>query len=653
MAAVGFVEPWSVKAGSNIEAFISCCDPGARVSVMELDRDQAESLDWPLERLSDAFQERAYDLGSWIELPTVFDGPTCEFAVEVLFTRNADTKPVITWSGFSLTIDSSGDIHVNGQSMMRARNERWYRLSVLVGSDVARVSIVEPATGKAFELTLGGVAKPDRVFIGAESTHLCATLNARIGRIFFQSVNSSFEWRFPAQGNIGELVPIGGQGPALAIRNAPTFSVASPRFNGEVHDPRLAPDQFDAIHLHDDDFGGFHWEPDLRIAVPPGSRSGVYAVAIETRAGVEKIPFFVRPAVPKASVALLLPTATYLAYADEQLPPQRYPWHGTDRAHRFAIDNNFLSLYDVHGDLSGVSLTSSRRPRATLREDYHYPLSDSPHLLSVDLELLKFLARSAIDVDILTDHDLDREGKNALVPYRMLMTGSHPEYWSSRMMSGLKDYLGSGGSLAYLGGNGFYWVVAFQDDLMELRRGKNDIWAGRPGESHLSFTGEPGGNWEDRGLNHPQALVGVTYVIMSFGRSRPYRRLEESYSGEYAWLFAGVGSEAIGSEGRVLGAAAGYEIDAVLQSEETPDTLVRLAVADDFDDSFQVRPDLWIAGGEAERNSLRRADMTVYRHDGGGIVFSVSSVAWIGALPEAGQDNDVGRIMRNLLSRFS
>jgi N,N-dimethylformamidase len=45
--------------------------------------------------------------------------------------------------------------------------------------------------------------------------------------------------------------------------------------------------------------------------------------------------------------------------------------------------------------------------------------------------------------------------------------------------------------------------------------------------------------------------------------------------------------------------------------------------------------------------------MTVYRHDGGGIVFSASSVAWIGALPGPGEDNDVGRIMRNLVNQFA
>ena len=372
-----------------------------------------------------------------------------------------------------------------------------------------------------------------------------------------------------------------------------------------------------------------------------------------TGQGTERLPFFVRAAKPSAALAFLVPTSTYLAYADERLPPVRYPWHGSDRGHLFSLDNGFLCLYDVHSDLSGVSLTSARRPRATLRDDYHYPLSNCPHLLPVDLQLLKFYAREGIDIDILTDRDLHDEGYAAVAAYRGLLTGSHPEYWSCDMMTALDGYLDAGGNLAYLGGNGFYWVVAYQGETMELRRVKSDIWSGRPGEAHMSITGEPGGNWEDRGLRNPQSYLGVTYLIMSFGPSRPYGRLEGSFSPEHHWLFDGIPDGPIGDGGTVLGGAAGYEIDALVRSQETPKNLVRLATADGFDDSFQVRPEVWLADGNVERETLRRADMTIYRHDGGGQVFCTGSVAWIGALPGPGEGNAVGTIMKNLAEGFS
>jgi N,N-dimethylformamidase len=653
MPVAGYLEPWSVKAGCVTQAFISCRDPEASVSIVTLDRDREEVVGWSIERNEATFAVRTYAQGSWVEIPAPpTSGTRVDLAFEILFTSNAQAKPVLSFGALRLSLDPGGKLLANGELLADIRNERWYRISV--SQTAAGIACVVHLAGGAVvgACTVPGGGEPGNICIGAEPSLGARTLNARLGRIWLEADETTLEWRFPTRAPVTTVAPVSGTGTDLVIHNAPTFTVASPRFTGDIHDPRVNAEHFDAIHLHDDDFGGFDWTPDLTIDVPVDARSGVYALAISTSHGVEKLPFFVRAHEPRSAVAMLLPTATYLAYADEQLPPHRYPWQGSDRGHLFAIDNNFLSLYDTHSDLSGVSLTSSRRPRATLRDDYHYPLSNCPHLLPVDLQLLKFCARHGIEVDILTDHDLHAEGHAGIDSYQFLMTGSHPEYWSSDMMQGLEQYVHAGGSLAYLGGNGFYWVVAFAGDKMELRRGKNDIWSGRPGEIHMAITGEPGGNWEDRGLRHPQSLLGVTYAMMSFGPSRPYRRLPGSRQSEFAWIFDGVASDTFGHEGTVLGGAAGYEVDAMLRSDETPANLVRLAVADDFDQSFQLRPDLWVADGEAERAALRRADMTVYRHDGGGFVFSASSVAWIGALPGPGDDNEVGQIVRNLIAKF-
>lgn len=652
MATVGYLEPWSVRAGSKTQAFLSCVDPAAAIALTTLDRDNAERIEWTIERHEPTLSVRSYTLGSWIELPDGIAGAgKIDLSFEILFTDNSETKPVVSLGSFLLTL-RGGQLLANGQLVAGVRRERWYRIRISRALNSISC-VVETEGGYVVgDCTVADGGQSGGILIGAEPGLSGKTLNARIGRICLEADEAAFEWHFPARGPVSALAPITDGDAELVIHNAPTFAVASARFTGDIHDPRLDPTHFDAVHLHDDNFGGFDWSADLSIEVPADARSGVYALEITSSEGVERLPFFVRPRQAQSTVGVLLPTATYLAYADEQLPPHRYPWHGSDRGHLFAIDNNFLSLYDTHSDLSGVSLTSSRRPRATLRDDYHYPLSNSPHLLPVDLQLLKFCGRHGLDVDLLTDHDLDAEGVAAIKQYQLLLTGSHPEYWSSNMMKGLETYVQSGGSVGYLGGNGFYWVVAFQDDKMELRRGKNDIWSGRPGEIHMAMTGEPGGNWEDRGRHHPQALLGVTYVIMSFGPSRPYRRLEGSYQSEFAWIFAGVTADAFGEGGTVLGGAAGYELDAVLRSGETPANLVRLAVADGFDESFQVRPDLWVADGEAERTALRRSDMTAYRHESGGFVFSVSSVAWIGALPGPDEDNDVGRIMCNLIGKF-
>lgn len=659
MPVAGYMEPWSIKAGSSTRAYLSCVDPRATFRIVSLDRDERQPVDWQIQNHTGSLQVRDLTLGSWVELPElpVPSNEKWQLSLEFMPTKNDTRKTICSLGDFNITIDADGQLEAGtteaAHAFARVSNERWYALAVCCSPTGMVVTLHNAAqTGIACAKFPCAGAHPGHIRIGSDGSEGALSFNGRVGRISTQVAGQRYSWHFPTRGPVERLEAIERDGFTLTIHNMPTFSVASARFTSEIHDPRLEPSHFDAIHLHDDDFGGFDWPSDLTVEVPEDARSGIFALEVTTESGVERLPFFVRPAEPRAALAFLVPTSTYLAYADERLPPVRYPWHGSDRGHLFSLDNGFLCLYDVHSDLSGVSLTTARRPRATLRDDYHYPLSNSPHLLPVDLQLLKFYAREGIDIDVVTDRDLHDEGHQAIAGYKGLLTGSHPEYWSSEMMKALDQHLETGGNLAYLGGNGFYWVVAYQGETMELRRVKSDIWSGRPGESHMSITGEPGGNWEDRGLRNPQSYLGVTYLIMSFGPSQPYRRLEGSFGAEYSWLFDNVSDAPIGDRGTVLGGAAGYEVDAVVRSQETPASLVRLATAAGFDESFQVRPDVWLADGDAERETLRRADMTIYRHAGGGQVFCTGSVAWIGALPTPGEDNNVGQIMKNLAEGF-
>ena len=55
----------------------------------------------------------------------------------------------------------------------------------------------------------------------------------------------------------------------------------------------------------------------------------------------------------------------------------------------------------------------------------------------------------------------------------------------------------------YMGANGFYWVINYDpesQDVDEVRKGHgSNAWRARPGEFHLSFTGEYGTLWRHRG----------------------------------------------------------------------------------------------------------------------------------------------------------
>ena len=104
-----------------------------------------------------------------------------------------------------------------------------------------------------------------------------------------------------------------------------------------------------------------------------------------------------------------------------------------------------------------------------------------------DTHLVDWLEVKGFDVDIITDGDLHTEGPELLERYNVVLTGTHPEYYSWEMLQGMRTYLEQGGRLMYMGGNGFYWIAPIDPTgtYIELRRrdGTN-AWHAAPGESY-------------------------------------------------------------------------------------------------------------------------------------------------------------------------
>src|SRR5262249_21804071 len=159
------------------------------------------------------------------------------------------------------------------------------------------------------------------------------------------------------------------------------------------------------------------------------------------------------------------------------------------------------ALYDTHSDGSGICYSSRLRPILNLRPKYASWLGAKGSGLwqfNADLHLTDWLERKGFDFDVITDEDLHEEGLDLLKSYRVVLTGSHPEYYSTRMLDSMTRYTQEGGRLMYLGANGFYWRIAYHDTLpgvIEVRRAEDGIrtWAAEPGEYFQSFNGEYGG----------------------------------------------------------------------------------------------------------------------------------------------------------------
>jgi N,N-dimethylformamidase len=254
--------------------------------------------------------------------------------------------------------------------------------------------------------------------------------------------------------------------------NSPVLGVTGRNWTPGTESFTAAPGEYQAAHFHRDDLSDAGWLSDLRLAVPPEWPSGVYGIRLRAGDHEDVVPLIVsaagpplgtRPAGAAATVAVLLPTFSYLAYANEHASwerPIKASVGGTGslivtERDRYMSSRRLLSLYELHADGSGTCLSSWRRPVLNMRPGYHLPLVRGPHQFSADLELLLWLETRGVGFDVITDDDLHRQGAAVLDPYRVVLTGSHPEYVSRPMLDGLDSYLAAGGRLMYLGGNGF------------------------------------------------------------------------------------------------------------------------------------------------------------------------------------------------------
>lgn len=457
------------------------------------------------------------------------------------------------------------------------------------------------------------------------------------------------------------------------LENMPTRGVTGYRYEGEAVSWQYQPEQFSAIYFHDDDVYDAKWDVDFAFHVPQTLKSGLYAIRLKISDQDEYIPFVVRPGKnqQKNNIALLFPSATYMAYANEHLATDALIGELIcQRAMQISPHQVFLnkhreygnSLYDVHSDGSGVHYSSRLRPILNMRPKRLFGIGAGSSFLwqfNADTHITDWLEENGFQYDMITDEDLEARGVEEIKKYRVLMTTTHPEYYSSKMFKALEEYLEQGGRLMYMGGNGFYWRIAFHQHapgIIEVRRTAGTrAWETSPGENTHSFTGEAGGLWRYHNRS-PNTLCGVGFAAQGFDHSSYYRRMPEANNPRASFIFEGVNDDVLGDFGLIGGGAAGMEIDRydphlgsprhalVLASSEKHSAAHVVAVEDIYNNYL---------GADGEQNTLVRADMTFFETPSGGGVFSTGSISWSGSLWHNHYDNNISRITYNVLKRFS
>jgi len=454
------------------------------------------------------------------------------------------------------------------------------------------------------------------------------------------------------------------------VRQMPARGMTGANWDGSSDRWTEKPDQYGAIHFHSDDMADAEWKPTIDFTVPKDWRSGFYALQLRAQPAsgepVESfVGFFVRAdlARPRAPMAFVASTATFLAYANSALR--------LDQVHAEAMLEGLLTLsrddvylqehrelglstYDTHADGSGWCISTAKRPILNMRPRgnvFNY---------GNDTHFIDWLEQMGHDYDIITDDDIHRHGLQVLKPYRCVVTGSHPEYISREIWEAFDAYQQGGGRHMYLGGNGFYWRIAYhrtEPHAIEMRRGMTGLrtWEGEAGETALAFTGEPSSTWRSNG-SPPQRLVGVGFDAQVFTHSSPYRWLPAAKAPGLEWLTDGIDlDQPLGDFGLRGNGAAGVEVDRFELTLGTPPDTVWLATADRLGYGGTPAPEelrTLHRGVMGDQNAQVRADLVYFPTANGGAVFSTGSIAWVCALSHNDYDNNISRLAGNVLKRF-
>lgn len=458
-----------------------------------------------------------------------------------------------------------------------------------------------------------------------------------------------------------------------AAVNMPTRAVTGHNWTSWEADHKHAPQEYGAVHFHQDDLEDAGWQPDFELSVPVGLRSGIYAARLVGEGQEDHVPFIVRPprGFTRGPILFLVPTFTYLAYANDRMEAGQ-TFFASQPEGKFTPDplDHYLSqrpefamsFYDNHSDGSGCCYSSSLRPLVNMRPKYRHILTKGGRNLSADLYLIDWLDQKGYEYDVAADGDLHRDGLELLAGYRVLVTGTHPEYWSAQMLAALESFLAQGGRLAYLGGNGFYWVTSVDPErphVIECRRGMagTRAWDSAPGECFHSTTGEMGGLWRYRG-KAPNKIAGIGFAAQGWSDPAPgYTRQPGSFDRRAAFIFEGVGAdETIGEFGLIYGGAAGDELDRIDFGLGTPHHTLLLASSSGHGPSISpviedyLQTDSSLLGRDWPNV---RADMVYFETPNNGAVFSVGSICWCASLSHNEYDNNVSRITQNVLDAFS
>jgi N,N-dimethylformamidase len=604
-------------------------------------------------------------------------------------------RPLFPDTFYSVTavVDArQGTLQLFQRAVVSRTNSRFGKVFPLDSDTTVSVADIVLPAAPAVPVIIGGLAEAaggDRTWvinnfngkIDAPSVYNIALDAAAAGRLAegdrIGSANTLARWDFGSEigsdGVPSDLIrDVSGNGHHGHCVNQPDLAMTGWNWAGIAEHFVHAPEQYGAIWFHEDSLDDSRWAEDFELTVPDDLASGCYAIRLTQGENEDWIPFFVRPprGTATAKILLLMPTVSYLAYANTQVM-QNAPSAQAIMGHVAVLEETDLELnerpwiyglstYDYHIDGRGCQYTSWRRPILNMRPRYRHEFG-SVWQFPADLQLVDWLTSEGFEFDIATDHDLMDEGVELLRRYNVVVTGSHPEYYTREMIESWEDYLAEGGRGMYLAGNGMYWIASQHPKkpwVMEIRKGESgdQAWRARPGELYHSTSGERGGLWRMRGRASAK-VWGVVYTSHGLDVSCGFVQMPDAKDPRLAWMVEGIGEgEVIGDFGLVGNGAAGLEVDRYDQLLGTPPNTMIVASSYGHTPNWGLVPEEQYfvhSGMNGPEHPSVRGDIVYFSTGKGGAMFSSSSMSWCASLSWNEYENNVSKLTGNVLRRFS
>ncbi len=370
--------------------------------------------------------------------------------------------------------------------------------------------------------------------------------------------------------------------------------------------------------------------PNHKQYVKAPKDSGLYYLHATTAKGDSfTFPWIVAPKLPRSNIAVLAANINWNAYNNfggrsNYIHPDKFPQKPTvnarydlkrytDPKNRFYCEENYAPL-------------SFDRPEPINHIPEHINATDpiagrsACHVAPAEWRFLAWMEKEGFNYDLYAETQF-HDGTLPLNEYQVLITTTHPEYWSKTMYYTLKEWVyDSGGKLMYLGGNGMNCEVEFPDQYTIKVKNGNIQSLDRPqkgAESRFNIYNESEAN-----------LLGVAFTQSGIMTSAPYQVIDDSH-----WVFEGTGlskNDLFGEKSlheRIPGGASGHETDKITPS--SPANVHLLAKGTNIDE-----------GG---------AEMVIYETNTRGMVFSAGSITYISSILV---DDAISKITSNVLKQF-